>query len=1008
MNQKKHPSLQVRLLGPPEVAWLGQSIHIPRRQTRALLYFLAARPQLIPRERLCLLFWADSPTSLARRNLTHLLNNLRHSLPDPTLLLSGEDRVGLDPQRVESDLLEFEHLCAAARSSPPSLAQLEQAASLYRKPFLDGSLLPNAAEFEEWVVLQQQSCERAYLEVLAELVEEYARRADLPAAIACARRYLETDELGEEMHRRLIELYALNGDRLAALRQYERCIAVLERELGVDPLPETSAVYRAVLDGRTPGPSAELQPSWSTLPGLNTPFVGRQDAHRTLEQAFTRARRGRGGVIWITGEPGIGKTRLLQEFTALHRGEARLLVGSACADMQLHPYHPVVQALRPILQEPSFRTRLSPAWLAEVSRLLPELDNPQPSPASLSHMDAAQARARLFEALRQVVLSLAVGPWPVVFCLDDMQWCDHTSLDWLAYLAQSLAGSPVLVLATCCSAEAEALEPLRRRLWRLGCLTELHLDGLEVSEIIQLLHHLVGPAQGVARLAERLQQATGGNPFFLAEILRLSLESGQLLESPPDLEDFPLPDTVRQAVESHLERLSPVAMQVLQAASALLPPIDGASLVLTTGRAELEVADALDELVARQFLVAEAQAEGGGFGRQAHYQVSPENSYRFLHRIVRAVVYQAMSPWRRGLLHQRAAQALQRLRPDEPAALVWHYQRADQPGLAAQFSLQAGQSAQRVFAFTEALTHFDAALAMLERELPRLHQPASIDENRRQRIHALEGRCWVYRLQGEMCRYEDDLQAAIQEAQLLGDQEALASLRWREAANHRWFCRFDQARQAAQDGVERCRLAGYSHAEALCWRELGMARRALGDFQQAETALERALQGFVRLGDSVYLVHTLGNLSTLSLMKGDAQGALTLAQQALVHCDQHALHFERRVALGDLGAAALVLGDFEQAQRWLEESLQLARLSGDRSQEIFALGKLGELLLQRGDLIHAQEWFSQALALAEQIGAQLERPWLGDRLAVAQRLAAQRRHPITRPLPKSSLPQIAS
>ena len=969
--EKKLPSLEVRLLGHPEVMWNGHLLAIPRRQARALLFYLASQPEPAPREHLCTLFWADFPTTQARRNLSRLLNHLRNSLPDQELLLTTEDQVSLDPERVLSDVLEFERLYQDAKATNRMRA-LEKAIGLYRKPFLDGVVLPETLEYEAWVSNTQQACERTYLESLVEVVEDHARRGDFSQAITYARRYLEVDELAEELHRRLIELYALSGDRRAALRQYEECITVLERELGVDPLPETTAIYRAVLEGGTPEMPSTPQDSWIVLPGISIPMVGRQAESRCLDQTYAGTRRGRGRVVWVTGEPGIGKTRLLQDFIARYQGETQVLVGRACADTQLHPYFPIVQALRPALKDKAVLKRIPTTWLAKATHLFPELREHLPSRVETNlPSENRQARAHLFEALRQVVLALADGPLPLVFCLDDLQWCDRTTLDWLAYLAQSLVHSRVLVVASCSSADSEWLEPLRRQLWRLGCLTEIPLSTLDEEEILQLIVYLIDPTLATPRLVTRLMRVTNGNPFFLLEILRLLINSGKLSEGLSDLEAIPIPDTVKQAVESHLEHLSPVAHQVLEAASVLLPTITFNLLTLTPGRSELETAEALDELVARQLLVE----ENGG--------------YRFLHRIIRSVVYQGISSWRCRLLHQRAAQALRTTLPNELAALVWHYQRAEKPGLAALFAFQTGEEEIRVFAYSEALHHFDIALACLEQELPNLIRPDEITANHRLQIQVLEARCGVHQLKGEMCNYEADLHEATVLAKKWGDQKMLASLCWREAAEHKWFARYDQACQVAENGIEKCRANGDLLSEALCWRELGMAARTTGNYTRAEHALTQALAGFTHVGDTVYQIHTLGNLSTLSLKTGDLQRAQDLARQALVLCDQEELLQNRRLPLGDLGAVALAQGNLVLAQSYLEECLHLSRRVGDRTQEIFAMGHLGWLMLADNHPNQAKGWFESALELTERIDSKSELPWLQVGLAETERLAGQ-------------------
>lgn len=294
--------------------WAGTHLPIARRQVRALLYRLVADSQPVPREHLCFLLWPDTPESSARRNLTGLLSHLRRTLPTPQMLLTEKEQVWLDSNYVWSDVKVFQRLSAMEKPSGRTKA-LEQAVGLYRGPFLDGFYLPDSPEFEMWAALERQTWERLYLEALASLIEEQAARGEYAAAIAYARRYLATDDLAEEIHRRLIELYATSGDRSAALRQYDQCLTILERELGVDPLPETQSAYRAVLDGSpSPGTAPLVEPTWTTLPRLDVPLIGREDAIGRLVEAFARARAGHGGVVLISGEAGIGKSRLMQEF----------------------------------------------------------------------------------------------------------------------------------------------------------------------------------------------------------------------------------------------------------------------------------------------------------------------------------------------------------------------------------------------------------------------------------------------------------------------------------------------------------------------------------------------------------------------------------------------------------------------------------------------------------------------------------------------------------------------
>jgi tetratricopeptide (TPR) repeat protein len=385
----------------------------------------------------------------------------------------------------------------------------------------------------------------------------------------------------------------------------------------------------------------------------------------------------------------------------------------------------------------------------------------------------------------------------------------------------------------------------------------------------------------------------------------------------------------------------------------------------------METMDGLEDLVARHLL------EEGAVG------------YWFHHEIMRAAVYDQLSPGRRRLLHRRAGKALERLEGNNAATLAWHFEKADELGRAALHALRAGQAAKELFAHVEARSHFDRALSHLEWESLDLQDEGSLTKNGRLQIEALDGRGWALRLVGDMEAYARDLQRVTRLAESLGDAQTLAYLRWREAYTHRWFCRYAPAQAAARAGVQRSLAAGDRLLEALCRREMGLAARATGAHAEARSALELALSIFDQLGEVVYGVHALGNLATLCWYEGDHEQALELSEQALARCDTAGLPFERRLPLGDMGAAASALGAFDAARHHLEESLSLARQIADRTQEILCLTHLGWLALRLERPVEALKHLQAGLSVAERIGSCAEQSWLHSGLAVAQRLAVE-------------------
>jgi DNA-binding SARP family transcriptional activator/tetratricopeptide (TPR) repeat protein len=975
-------ALHVALLGPPAVAFDGRPLTVPRRQVRGLLYRLAAEPGPLPREELGFLFWPDVAETVARRHLSRLLTCLRRALPDAGLLLTPGDQIGLDAARVWSDAAAFARLCSGGKARAVTGA-LQQAVAWYSGPFLQGFSLPECPEFELWLSQERSALEQLYLEAHEALIEEGATRGDYGAAIAHAQAYLETDCLAESVHRRLMELYALSGDRSAALRHYERCVVILERELGVGPMAETQAVHQAVLQGR-PATAPVAAPVWDTLPSLDTAMVGRDQPLAVLKEAFAQASRGGARFVLITGEPGIGKSRLLAEFVGGLRGGGTVLAGAGHEGEQSLPYWPPIQALRPHL--PALST-VEPVYLAELQRLLPEIrslypDVPAPSRDELGQDSSPGAGGRLFQALAMCIRALAQRRPPLLLCIDDLHWADQATLGWLGFLARSMRAAPLLVVGACRSEEMAAVAGLRAQLARRQMLAEIRLVGLSLPEVHRLIRGLSGLASETAGLAERLYHETGGNPFFLLETLRSMFEVGELSSDgrgwvtaagaiADEERRLPVADSVSEAVNDRLRRLDARARQVLEAAAVIGERFEFDLLYRTSGRRESEVVDGLEALVGRQLVSSQGAL------------------YRFQHDLIREVVYRGLSHGRRRLLHRRAAEALQRLRPSDAATLARHFEQADQPGRAAGYALSAGQAARAVFAYAEARTCFDNALQLMDEEDQRRPKGRSAGARLRLRVQVLEGRGWAFRLLGDMDAYDRDTREVARLVERLADQQMLAHLRWREAYGHRWFCRYAEALSSAEDGVSLSQAVGVRLTEAMCWREVGMVTRACGDYARAGPALERALALFAELGETTLEIHALGNLSTMHWCLDEYAEAMGRARLALDRCEAAQLPLERRLPLGDMGAAAAAMGDRVLARQCLRESLTIAQQVADRTQEIVCLGHLGWLAARQGDLVEAQQWLGEALRLAERINSCTEQAWLHAGLAEAYRQAGR-------------------
>lgn len=881
--------MRINLLGSCQVIWQDRPLALPRRQTRALLYLLAARLEPVARARIAFLFWPDEPDAVARRQLTRLLSSLRAALPQPDLLRVDEDSVALDPTLVRSDSQQL-----AAAGAADNSAILEAAVALYRGPFMVGFSLPGAPEFEAWQTQTARLLETHYLTLVERLVTLYVTEADVPSAIRCAQRYLASDELAETMHRTLIGLFMAAGDRAAALRQYELCALLLERELGVSPLPETRAALQAAPAPR-PAIALPVQPS------PEPPLTGREAALAQLQQAHDRLSRG--GLILIHGAPGAGKTRLLREFATGSSRQGSILAGSSYPGSQSLPYHPLLQALRGSFDQRELWRAVPTAWLSELLPLLPDLRALFPSlPAPLAG-GASQIRGRVLAALTQTLRALAQRT-PVLLCLDDLHWADEGTLSWLHFLAGHWEDAPLVVLVSAHSKSAPALAPLWPAFSRAGRLAEVELGGLSAADVQRLLA-AAAPTSPSPQLALRIHQASGGNPFFVLEIVRELQETGEL-DDPP--ESLPLPATVRDAIMGRVSHLTPIARQVLEAAAVLDPLLDDALLQHTSARSAAETADALDELLAHQLL---------------HVSPTPAGELAFPHSLMQQAVYRDLTPWRRRLLHGRAGEELSRVQPHNVAALAHHCSEAAAWEAAIGYLQQAARQAVEAAAY-------ETALAMVERAfelLPAVYQPDKT------RLALLRQRLALQRVLVRLAGWQSDAAEVLQLGTAAGDSAASLEALEAQIGLHVLLSDFAQAERVGNHALALAQQTGDRVAEARVRQTLGWhLADALGRSREGLAHLEKACRLADEAGavDVQYLA--LCNLAFAQRAEGQCEAAKISALQALALTSYRPGDPPRPAfadALRELGEANAYLGRWQEALDLLQPLLELYQTLND-------------------------------------------------------------------------------
>jgi DNA-binding SARP family transcriptional activator/ABC-type cobalamin/Fe3+-siderophores transport system ATPase subunit len=1003
------------LLGRFEVRLeTGPALQLPKK-TQALVAYLALHaPQACPRTEVAALLWGETGDVQAHQNLRKALSGLRRAFGRVPALLDDHGTLALDPAVVDVDVVRFERLAAAA--GPEALAA---AAGLYRGPLLAGLDL-DERPFDEWLLVHRERIRELALNAMARLLAHQTETRDVANALETASRLLALDPLHEPTHRALMRLYAADGRRATALRQYQTCVEILRRELGVEPDAETRRVYQQVLHPPPPvsgatgaGAGTIVRPpaAATTEPPVmeRRPLIGRDAEMTTLGAALDGVGAGRGAVVFLVGPMGIGKSRLLDALSgeAQRRG-VRVLLGRAHESEQILPFGPWVDALRSggITTDADVLARLGAAWRAQLARLLPEVsaDGPPASPEDY---------LRLFESVAQVVDHLAARQ-PLALTFEDLHWADEMTLRLLAYLARRIRAAPVVIVATARDDELAATPALRRVMDELGReshVRTLSLPLLSRSDAVALVRALTRTGTDEARLArlgDRVWAVSEGHPFVVVETLRELEERGE-----SEAEALPFPERVRHLITRRLERLSDRAGELVEVAAVVGRECAFDLLALATERSESETAEALEELVRLGILQ--------GVGER----------FDFAHDRIREVVIGEIFPARRKLIHARVARTLQALHGADLTphhdALARHYREGGVWDRAVHHLRLAGSAAAARFAHREAVACFEQALGTLP-HLPETRE--RIEEGidlrfalraslwllgefeaiglRLAEAEALAGKLGDQRRLGQtlvyLCanlwftgrasaaysvgRRAQAIARSVDERRLGISSTIFAGLACIGVGDHREAAEILRGLSAVDDAGHRDRLgtAGYPVPQALGWLAWSLAEG--GRLDEAEAQGLAAL----RLGETLEDPHTIAvacrGLANVYRVKGDAPEAIRLAERGAALCREWTLTAALPSLTGTLGHLYATTGRIAEGLDLLRDAYEATRSLGFGFFHSLIAVRLGEACLVAGQLEEAQRVVARGLELARaggQDGCEAEA------LAVLAAVIAERR-----------------
>ncbi len=900
--------LELSLLGLARVRLDGRDLRLATRKAMVLLAVVAAS-RTVARQQLCALLWPELDEPSARRNLRRELARLREAGLSAALAVDG-DRVALSEQ-VQVDLHDFEK----ARHDDP-----RGALALWGGAFADGMEAGDSPELEDWLVETRKRLHDAWRDTVARAAEDCERAGDSRLALRHVLCLLDDDPLHEHHHRLAMRLHAALGEGEAALARYELCRTVLEAELGLAPMPQTTELMLAIRgDAVAPARAAPARADRAgPLLPETLPFVGRADEAGALDAAWDRH-----CAVLITGPAGVGKTRLATDFAAAHGPFAS--IGCRSGDGGV-AYGSFTRALRSLVAAGGLPEA---PWLrTELARLLPDAGE---APPPLT--DETQ-RLRFYEACVHSWVDIAADNFGAVI-VDDLHLADAASAELFIFLAQRLhdlgaESSPPRLLFTLRAEEMSV--PLAAQVQSVlaeDTLVRVALSALTQDEVFDLVQRL-SQAGSPRRFASRLHRATGGNAFFLHETLRHLVSSGWIHrdaggewstavdEITLDYAELPLPASVVEAALARIRRSGEAVTRTLEAASLAEEPFDAATLAGCTALTDFELADALERAEAAQLIVA----------------IGP--AFRFAHDLLRQTCAGSLSEVRRRLIQSRLALAGE-ARHADAARIAAHWEAAGQAPRAVPWLLRAGALANERLATLDAIDLFERALAA--------------GATGRDALEA-------HRALAALHRRNEDAPAALASAGLalaaartLGDDRLWAQVEVEVADLEAFLNRSAEALAR----VERLRLRTELPAATRAKLEMAScaALRQLGRSDESQACAEAALALLDVAGSGVELDtlrrDALNALATSAHLFGDLRAGLEYGARMRDICVRIGDEHGRGRAETTIGVAHMHGGNLAEARLHLQNARRITAAAFDVQSERMAILNLMKIVGDEGD-----------------------------------------------------------
>ena len=687
-------------------------------------------------------------------------------------------------------------------------------------------------------------------------------------------------------------------------------------------------------------------------------IVGREHELAEVRRLWERAKMGEGQALLISGEPGIGKSRLAREMITLVEVSGGLALVGECYAEGGAPYAPFAQIFRRALINiaPSnttitnttnapFPTHLSPFVLADIISVTPDLQMIYPAISPNPRLDPQAEQQRLFENVLAFFSALSRQK-PCLVLIEDAHWADQASLALLRHLARRFHGQRILIIATYREVELDEARPLREILFSLNrerLASRMKITRLDRSATRQMLTALLDEPPSET-LVDGIYHETEGNPFFIEEVCKALVESGDLYFDNghwtlPKADELQLPQSVRVTIQERLGKLPLEQQELLRLAAILGREFDFETLATASEQDEDRLIDALEQAERSQLIEEMGSAKGG--------------SFRFVHALIPLTLVEGLSGLRRRKLHKQAAEVIEKLYPDNLESLAYQYTQAEIPEKALHYLKKAGDRARSRYANDDAIHYYTNALEFSE-----------ISD--RERFGLLADRTAVYHLVAQRGPQLNDLKEMQALAEALDDDrlrfESLISLIDFYTATD-----FTRTRQPSQEALELAEQMNDPECQGRALYRLANEAWRDGDYRRSIDYLKPALEKFQQSGQPGESIPCLHLLSLDYLNQGEHAPGQAAAERAVELSRQLNDRQQEAISLRRLGIVLNAQERKGEALSLYQQALALHREVGDRAEQCNALNAIAVLLIGQDRAEEARPYFLEGLEIADEI-----------------------------------------